>query len=38
VVAPEAASLLRVFDKRVRHYLVDVADSSESIKMFTGRD
>lgn len=38
VVAPEAASLLRAFDKRVKHYLVDVADSSESIKFFTGRD
>lgn len=38
VVAPEAASLLKAFDKRVRHYLVDVADSSESIKLFTGRD
>jgi heme-degrading monooxygenase HmoA len=38
VVAPEAAALLSAFDKRVKHYVVDVADSSESISLFTGRD
>jgi heme-degrading monooxygenase HmoA len=38
VVAPEAAALLSTFDKRVKHYMVDVADSSESISLFTGRD
>jgi heme-degrading monooxygenase HmoA len=37
VVAPEAAALLRTFDKRVRHYAVDVAASSESISIFAGR-
>jgi heme-degrading monooxygenase HmoA len=38
VVAPEAAALLTSYDKRVKHYLVDVADSSESISLFAGRD
>lgn len=38
VVAPEAAALLQSFDHRVRHYTVDVADSSESISIFAGRD
>jgi heme-degrading monooxygenase HmoA len=38
VVAPEAAALLKSFDHRVRHYTVDVADSSESISIFAGRD
>jgi heme-degrading monooxygenase HmoA len=38
VVAPEAAALLISYDKRVKHYFVDVADSSESISLFAGRD
>ena len=38
VVAPEAAALLISYDMRVKHYLVDVADSSESISLFAGRD
>jgi heme-degrading monooxygenase HmoA len=38
VVAPEAAALLISYDKRVKHYVVDVADSSESISLFAGRD
>jgi heme-degrading monooxygenase HmoA len=38
VVAPEAAALLISCDKRVKHYVVDVADSSESISLFAGRD
>jgi heme-degrading monooxygenase HmoA len=38
VVAPEAAALLISYDKRVRHYVVDVVDSSESISLFAGRD
>ena len=38
VVAPEAAALLKSFHKRVKHYVVDVADGSESISHFAGRD
>ena len=38
VVVPEAAALLSSYDKRVKHYVVDVADSSESISLFAGRD
>jgi heme-degrading monooxygenase HmoA len=38
VVVPEAAALLISYDKRVKHYVVDVADSSESISLFAGRD
>ncbi|HEX4535715.1 MAG TPA: antibiotic biosynthesis monooxygenase family protein [Candidatus Acidoferrum sp.] len=38
VVVPEAAALLTSYDKRVKHYVVDVADSSESISLFAGRD
>jgi heme-degrading monooxygenase HmoA len=38
VVAPEAAALLISYDKRVKHYVVDVADSCESISLFAGRD
>lgn len=38
VVTGEAAALLRSFDKRVSHYSVDVADSSECISIFVGRD
>jgi heme-degrading monooxygenase HmoA len=38
VVVTEAAALLISYDKRVKHYVVDVADSSESISLFAGRD
>jgi heme-degrading monooxygenase HmoA len=38
VVAPEAAALLISYDKRVKHYVVDVADSSESVSLFDDRD
>jgi heme-degrading monooxygenase HmoA len=38
VVVPDAAALLISYDKRVKHYIVDVGDSSESISLFAGRD
>jgi heme-degrading monooxygenase HmoA len=38
VVDPEAAALLISYDERVKHYVVDVVDSSESISLFAGRD
>jgi hypothetical protein len=38
VVAPEAAALLISYDKRVKHYVVDVADSSETVSLFDDRD
>ena len=38
VVVPEAAALLVSYDRRVKHYIVDVADSCESISLFAGRD
>jgi heme-degrading monooxygenase HmoA len=38
VVVSEAAALLTSYDQRVKHYTVDVADSSESISLFAGRD
>ena len=37
VVAPEAAALLRSFDRRVRHYTVEAAADAESIFAFAGR-
>ena len=38
VVVTEAAALLCSFDRRVRHYTVDVAVSRESVSIFAGRD
>jgi len=38
VVAPEAAALLISYDKRVKHYVVDVADGSETVSLFDDRD
>jgi len=38
VVPPEPAALLISYDKRVKHYVVDMADSSETISLFAGRD
>jgi heme-degrading monooxygenase HmoA len=38
VVAPEAAALLISHDKRVKHYVVDVADNSETVSLFADRD
>ena len=38
VVASEAAALLISYDKRVKHYVVDVAEGSASISLFAGRD
>jgi heme-degrading monooxygenase HmoA len=38
VVAPEAAALLKSFDRRVRHYTVDVAVDPESIFASPQRD
>jgi heme-degrading monooxygenase HmoA len=38
VVVPEAAALLVSYDRRVKHYIVDVVDRSESISLFAGRD
>ena len=38
VVAPEAAALLISYDKRVKHYVVDVAKRSQSISLFDDRD
>ncbi|HEY8715959.1 MAG TPA: antibiotic biosynthesis monooxygenase [Candidatus Acidoferrum sp.] len=38
VVEPEALNLLKTYDKRVAHYKVDVADSSETISIFAGRE
>jgi heme-degrading monooxygenase HmoA len=38
VVDPEAEKLLKSYDKRVIHYNVDVADSSEIISIFAGRE
>ena len=34
----EAAALLISYDKRVKHYVVEVADSSESVSLFDDRD
>ncbi len=34
VVAPPAAALLKSFDRRVRHYTVDLALNTESISAF----
>ncbi len=36
VVAPEAAVLLKSFDRRVLHYIVDLAANPESISAFPG--
>lgn len=38
VVAPEAAALLISYDKRVKHYVVEVHDSSETVSLFDDRD
>lgn len=38
VVAPEAAALLISYDKRVKHYVVELSDSSESVSLFDDRD
>ena len=38
VVAPEAAALLISYDKRVKHYVVEVQDSSETVSLFDDRD
>jgi heme-degrading monooxygenase HmoA len=37
VVAPEAAPLLKSYDRRVRHYTVDLAANPELISPFPGR-
>jgi heme-degrading monooxygenase HmoA len=37
VVAPDAAALLTSYDKRVKHYLVAISDSSESVSIFDDR-
>jgi heme-degrading monooxygenase HmoA len=38
VVAPEAAALLNSYDKRVKHYVVDVFERSPSVTLFDDRD
>ena len=38
VVAPESAALLISYDKRVKHYVVEVHDSSETVSRFDDRD
>ncbi len=38
VVAPEAAALLISYDKRVKHYIINAVDSSESPSLFDDRD
>ena len=38
VVTPEAAALLISYDKRVKHYVVEVHDSSETVSLFDDRD
>jgi hypothetical protein len=38
VVAPEAAALLISYDKRVKHYVLEVHDSSETVSLFDDRD
>jgi heme-degrading monooxygenase HmoA len=38
VVTPEAAALFVSYYARVKHYVVEVADSSESVSLFDDRD